>query len=134
MPLPPFPLLPAQSPIYFKKALEESESEWSQHNAKSVIDTRAKGLRGSIPANFPYFNVDFGIGGGFVHVIDNEAEFDANIGKCPFFPRRRVRLCVCLYIAGVPLWAYGRRTHPRSRVWARRRPANQPRAALWCRT
>ena len=28
-----------------------------------MIDTRAKGLRGSIPPNFPYFHVEFGLSG-----------------------------------------------------------------------
>ena len=33
-----------RAPIVFKKALEEAESEWSQHHAKAVIDTRTKVL------------------------------------------------------------------------------------------
>lgn len=43
--------------MYFKKGLQEAESEWSTHAAKAVIDTRTKGLRGSVPPNFPYFYV-----------------------------------------------------------------------------
>jgi hypothetical protein len=67
--------------MYFRKGLEEAESEWSQHAAKSVIDTKAKGLRGSIPQHFPYFYVQFGYANGFVHVIDNERKFDRNFGR-----------------------------------------------------
>eukprot|EP01023_Acetabularia_acetabulum_P048794 TRINITY_DN5170_c0_g1_i4.p1 TRINITY_DN5170_c0_g1~~TRINITY_DN5170_c0_g1_i4.p1 ORF type:complete len:422 (-),score=81.38 TRINITY_DN5170_c0_g1_i4:166-1431(-) len=67
--------------FFFKKALEESESEWSTHHAKRVIDTREKGLRRCIPAGFPYFNVEFGIEGGFVHVVDNEKKFNEDLGR-----------------------------------------------------
>ncbi|KAL3617720.1 hypothetical protein CASFOL_038041 [Castilleja foliolosa] len=61
-----------QAPVYFKKAIDEAEDEWSQHNAKKLIDTSEKGLHGSIPKNFPYFHVEFGLNKGFVHVIDDE--------------------------------------------------------------
>ncbi|KAL3828721.1 hypothetical protein ACJIZ3_017523 [Penstemon smallii] len=69
-----------QAPVYFKKAIDEAEDEWSQHNAKKLIDTSEKGLRGSIPKNFPYFHVEFGLNKGFVHVIDDEKEFKSNFG------------------------------------------------------
>ena len=45
------------------QGIDDAESEWSQHHAKRMIDTRAKGLRGSIPPNFPYFHVEFGLAG-----------------------------------------------------------------------
>lgn len=69
-------------PMYFKKAIEESESEWAQHGSKALIDTRAKGIRGSVPPNFPYFHVEFGIGGGYAHVIDDEENFNDSLGEC----------------------------------------------------
>ncbi|KAH6821645.1 CwfJ-like family protein [Perilla frutescens var. hirtella] len=69
-----------QGPLYFKKAIDEAEDEWSQHNAKKLIDTSQKGLRGSIPKNFPYFHVEFGLNRGFVHVIDDEKEFKSSFG------------------------------------------------------
>jgi hypothetical protein len=71
----------AKAPLYFKKGIDDAESEWSQHHAKRMIDTRAKGLRGSIPPNFPYFHVEFGLSAGFVHVIDDETKWDANFGR-----------------------------------------------------
>eukprot|EP00878_Enallax_costatus_P036088 GHUV01040383.1.p1 GENE.GHUV01040383.1~~GHUV01040383.1.p1 ORF type:complete len:156 (+),score=53.60 GHUV01040383.1:1551-2018(+) len=71
----------AKAPMYFKKALQEAESEWSQHASKAVIDTAAKGLRGSIPPNFPYLYIQFGYANGFVHVIDDEAKFDKDLGR-----------------------------------------------------
>jgi len=52
------------------QAFVECESEWATHSAKACIDTTKKKLKGSIPENFPYVNVEFGISGGYVHVID----------------------------------------------------------------
>ena len=62
------------------QAIDEAEDEWSQHNAKKLIDTSVKGLRGSVPANFPYFHVEFGLKKGFVHVIDDETQFNSSLG------------------------------------------------------
>lgn len=39
-----------------------------------------KGLRGSIPKDFPYFHVEFGLNKGFVHVIDDETQFKSSFG------------------------------------------------------
>jgi hypothetical protein len=47
----------AKAPLYYKQAIEHAESEWSQHHAKRLIDTKTKGLRGSVPPGFPYFYV-----------------------------------------------------------------------------
>ncbi|CAL0320768.1 unnamed protein product [Lupinus luteus] len=69
-----------EAPLYFKKAIDEAEDEWSQHNAKKLIDTSQKGLRNSIPKHFPYFHVEFGLNKGFVHVIDDEKQFKTNLG------------------------------------------------------
>lgn len=69
-----------EAPLYFKKAIDEAEDEWSQHNAKKLIDTSEKGLRGSIPKDFPYFHVEFGLHKGFVHVIDDEKQFKSSLG------------------------------------------------------
>lgn len=60
--------------------MDEAEDEWSQQHSKKLIDTSEKGLRGSIPKNFPYFHIEFGVNMGFVHVIDNEKEFESNFG------------------------------------------------------
>ncbi|KAJ7943029.1 CWF19-like protein 2 [Quillaja saponaria] len=69
-----------EAPLYFKKAIDEAEDEWSQHNAKKLIDTSEKGLRNSIPKHFPYFHVEFGLDKGFVHVIDDEMQFKSSLG------------------------------------------------------
>ncbi|KAI3790683.1 hypothetical protein L2E82_03910 [Cichorium intybus] len=78
IPLPPD--VAKQAPLYFKKAIDEAEDEWSQHNAKKLIDTSVKGLRHSIPKDFPYFHVEFGLKKGFVHVIDDESQFKSSFG------------------------------------------------------
>ncbi|XP_052276892.1 CWF19-like protein 2 isoform X2 [Dreissena polymorpha] len=67
------------APIYFKKAIQESESEWSQN--KKVIDMSRKDIRHSVPRGFPYFAVDFGNEGGFAHVIEDEQKFPHYFGK-----------------------------------------------------
>lgn len=65
-----------QGPMYFKQALEltDAESEFEATH-KRIIDTRGKGLNASIPKQFPYFHVEFGIGGGYAHIIENAAEW-----------------------------------------------------------
>lgn len=67
------------APIYFKKAIQESESEWSQN--KKVVDLSQKDIRRAVPKGFPYFAVDFGNQGGFAHVIEDEARFPFYFGK-----------------------------------------------------
>ncbi|KAK9070780.1 hypothetical protein SSX86_011182 [Deinandra increscens subsp. villosa] len=78
IPLPPD--VGKQAALYFKKAIDEAEEEWSQHNAKKLIDTSEKGLRRSVPEDFPYFHVEFGLKKGFVHVIDDESQFKSSFG------------------------------------------------------
>ncbi|KAI9088608.1 hypothetical protein K1719_029722 [Acacia pycnantha] len=68
------------APLYFKKAIDEAEDEWSQHHAKKLIDTSEKGLRNSVPQHFPYFHVEFGLNKGYVHVIDDEKRVNSNFG------------------------------------------------------
>ncbi|KAG8369732.1 hypothetical protein BUALT_Bualt14G0044400 [Buddleja alternifolia] len=69
-----------QAPVYFMKAIDEAEDDWSQHDTKKLIDTNGKGLRDSVPQNFPYFHVEFGLNKGFAHVIDNEEVFHCSFG------------------------------------------------------
>lgn len=67
------------APMYFKKAILECESEWAQN--KKLVDLSKKGLRSSVPRGLPYFCVDFGLQGGFAHVIEDEKDFPAYFGK-----------------------------------------------------
>ncbi|KAK9158264.1 hypothetical protein Scep_004838 [Stephania cephalantha] len=47
---------------------------------KRLINTGEKGLRGSIPKNFPYFHFEFGLKEGFVDVINDESQFNNSLG------------------------------------------------------
>ncbi|GFU68408.1 CWF19-like protein 2 [Trichonephila clavipes] len=69
------------APLYFKKAILESEEEWT-HNIK-LIDLTKKGLRRSVPKTLPYFCVTFdpSVHAGYAHVIEDEKYFPRNFGK-----------------------------------------------------
>lgn len=73
--------LAAAAPGYFKKALLESEREWSD-NVK-LIDVPARGgLRRAVPKELPYFCVEFGNGRqAFAHVIEDARDFPLTFGK-----------------------------------------------------
>uniref|UniRef100_A0A0N5BMA2 CwfJ_C_2 domain-containing protein n=1 Tax=Strongyloides papillosus TaxID=174720 RepID=A0A0N5BMA2_STREA len=67
------------APIYFKKALSESGSEWSDN--KKLFDMSKEGkkdVRNVIPKNFSYFTIDFGLQSGFVHVIEDDETFSSS--------------------------------------------------------
>ncbi|XP_048016925.1 CWF19-like protein 2 [Megalobrama amblycephala] len=67
------------APIYFKKAIMESDEEWAMN--KKVVDLSSKDIRHAVPRGLPYFSVDFGLQGGFAHVIENEQKFPHYFGK-----------------------------------------------------
>ncbi|XP_076101771.1 CWF19-like protein 2 [Mytilus galloprovincialis] len=67
------------APIYFKKAIQEAEYEWSDN--KKLVDLRGRNVRKAIPKGFPYFCVDFGNEGGFAHVIEDEQTFPYYFGR-----------------------------------------------------
>lgn len=67
------------APMYFKKAILESDEEWAQ-NVK-LIDTRRKGVRSCIPTGLPYFFVDFGLDSGYAHVIEDTTKFPHYFAK-----------------------------------------------------
>ncbi|XP_051717737.1 CWF19-like protein 2 [Ctenopharyngodon idella] len=67
------------APIYFKKAIMESDEEWAMN--KKVVDLSSKNIRQAVPRGLPYFSVDFGLQGGFAHVIENEHKFPHYFGK-----------------------------------------------------
>lgn len=65
----------SQARSFFKKAFDEAECEWSTQH-KKVVETTAKGgVRAAIPKHFPYVHVDFSLGGGYAHVVENAEEF-----------------------------------------------------------
>ncbi|CAK9018157.1 unnamed protein product [Durusdinium trenchii] len=67
------------------KMLEEDEDEviivpqdhaMAMTDVDEVIETDSKGgARTAVPKGFPYVHVDFSLGGGFVHVVDNVVDF-----------------------------------------------------------
>uniref|UniRef100_A0A8C6BY45 CWF19-like protein 2 n=1 Tax=Monodon monoceros TaxID=40151 RepID=A0A8C6BY45_MONMO len=67
------------APIYFKKALMETDEEWSMN--KKLIDLSSKDIRKSVPRGLPYFSVNFGLQGGFAHVIEDQHKFPHYFGK-----------------------------------------------------
>lgn len=67
------------APIYFKKAVMDAGPEWA-HN-KKLVDLSKKDVRRSVPKGFPYFSVDFGLQGGYAHVIEDEKTFPAYFGR-----------------------------------------------------
>ncbi|XP_077421825.1 CWF19-like protein 2 isoform X2 [Vanacampus margaritifer] len=67
------------APIYFKKAIMECDEEWAMN--KKVVDLSSKDIRRAVPRGLPYFAVDFGLQGGFAHVIENEQKFPHYFGK-----------------------------------------------------
>ncbi|KAL3057250.1 hypothetical protein OYC64_007682 [Pagothenia borchgrevinki] len=67
------------APIYFKKAIMECDEEWAMN--KKVVDLSSKDIRHAVPRGLPYFAVDFGLQGGFAHVIENEHKFPHYFGK-----------------------------------------------------
>ncbi|XP_070798972.1 CWF19-like protein 2 [Pituophis catenifer annectens] len=67
------------APIYFKKAIMESDEEWAMN--KKLINLGSKDVRKSVPKGLPYFSVDFGLQGGFAHVIENQYKFPHYFGK-----------------------------------------------------
>uniref|UniRef100_A0A0R3RG91 CWF19-like protein 2 n=1 Tax=Elaeophora elaphi TaxID=1147741 RepID=A0A0R3RG91_9BILA len=60
------------APIYFKKAIDDSEGEWVDN--KKLVDLSKR----VIPKGFSYFAVDFGLQPGYAHVIENEDRFPQN--------------------------------------------------------
>lgn len=69
----------SMAPMYFKKAILESDAEWADN--KKLIDTRQKGLKKSIPVGLPYFFVDFNNEGGYAHIIEDSSLFPHYFAK-----------------------------------------------------
>ncbi|XP_048837351.1 CWF19-like protein 2 [Brienomyrus brachyistius] len=67
------------APIYFKKAILESDEEWAMN--KKLVDLSSRDVRHAVPKGLPFFSVDFGLQGGFAHVIENEQKFPHYFGK-----------------------------------------------------
>lgn len=68
------------APFYFKKAIQESEREWSTN--KQLVTLKEKTVRRAVPKGLPYFWVQFGVdGGGFAHVIEEQDRFPGTFAQ-----------------------------------------------------
>ncbi|KAJ3591038.1 hypothetical protein NHX12_008985 [Muraenolepis orangiensis] len=61
------------------KAILDCDEEWAMN--KKVVNLSSKDIRQAVPRGLPYFAVDFGLQGGFAHVIENEQKFPHYFGK-----------------------------------------------------
>uniref|UniRef100_A0A8C5SML2 Uncharacterized protein n=1 Tax=Laticauda laticaudata TaxID=8630 RepID=A0A8C5SML2_LATLA len=55
------------APIYFKKAVMESDKEWAMN--QKVIYLGLKDVHKSVPKGLPYFSIDFGLQVSLTHII-----------------------------------------------------------------
>lgn len=67
------------APIYFKKAIDESETEWSSN--KKLVSLKGRDVRRAIPKGLDYFSVSFGIDEGYAHVIEDQRLFPSNFAQ-----------------------------------------------------
>jgi hypothetical protein len=63
-------------PFFFKQALENVEGFWTTHKCIIEIKKEKGGLEKQIPKQMKYFYIDFGLGYGYAHVIENERDWD----------------------------------------------------------
>ncbi|XP_017783746.1 PREDICTED: CWF19-like protein 2 homolog [Nicrophorus vespilloides] len=64
------------APIYFKKAIDESETEWATN--KKLISLAGKNICKVVPKGLPYFSVSFGMTEGYAHIIEDQENFPKN--------------------------------------------------------
>lgn len=67
------------APIYFKKAIDESEREWSTN--KKLVSLAGRDVRKAVPKGLPYFCVSFGMQEGYAHVIEDRDYFPDNFAQ-----------------------------------------------------
>jgi len=65
-------------PMYYQKAIQECETEWSD-NVK-LVKLKDRNISRNIPKGLPYFHVDFGLDNGFAHVIEDEENWNRRFG------------------------------------------------------
>ena len=64
--------------MYFQKAIQECETEWSDN--QKLVKLKDRRIAKSIPKGLPYFHVDFGLDNGFAHVIEDEENWNRRFG------------------------------------------------------
>jgi hypothetical protein len=80
----------AEAKFAFKTAIQSADQSWKNkekiieitpEKQKLVQTNNINALAQYIPANFPYFCVEFGLNnGGFIHVIESKQDFPINLG------------------------------------------------------
>ena len=59
-------------PFFFRQALESVEGNWTTHKQIIKIEKEKGGLQRQIPRKLKYFYIDFSLGYGYAHVIEEE--------------------------------------------------------------
>ena len=73
--------LATELPIYYHKAINDCEEEWSQHR-KLIELGPERSIAQAVPAGFAYFHVDFMDGQkSFAHHIEDEKGWNRTFGK-----------------------------------------------------
>lgn len=67
------------APIFFKKAIDESESEWASN--KKLVSLKGRDVRRAVPKGLPYFCVSFGMEEGYAHVVEDYHLFPSNFAE-----------------------------------------------------
>ncbi|MFH4977022.1 hypothetical protein AB6A40_003731 [Gnathostoma spinigerum] len=65
----------ATAPMFFKEAINNSETEWSDNKKLLKLADKNGDIRRLIPKGFSYFSIDFGLQPGYVHIIEDEHRF-----------------------------------------------------------
>jgi len=68
----------AMLPMYYQKAIQECETEWT--NNVKLVKLKDRNIARSVPKGLPYFHVDFGLDNGFAHVIEEEENWNRRFG------------------------------------------------------
>jgi hypothetical protein len=71
----------SMAPLFFQKAIRESGSEWATHQKLYEFKLPSKTIRNTVPTQFAYFMVQFGVDSGFAHHIEQKAKFSPNFAK-----------------------------------------------------
>lgn len=70
-----------EAKAFWKKAFDEAECEWTTQHKKVIPTDPRTGVRKAVPKGFPYVHVDFSMGGGYAHVVDNVQEFPRDFAQ-----------------------------------------------------
>lgn len=58
-------------PFFFKQSLEDVEGNWATHKSIIKIEKEKGGIQKQIPKPIKYLYIDFSLGYGYAHVIEN---------------------------------------------------------------